>query len=38
MKVILSKIDKGLIDLALPMIIMKYGGQAILVEAFAILK
>ena len=37
-KVFLSKIDKHLIDLVLPKIIMDYGGQTILAEAFAIVK
>ena len=35
-KVFLSKIDKRLLDLALPMIIMEFGGRATLAEAFAI--
>lgn len=37
-KIILSKIDKCLLDLALPRIIINYGGQAALAEAFAIEK
>ena len=36
MKVFLSKIDKRLFDLALPKIIMEFGGLATLIEAFAI--
>ena len=35
-KVFWSNIDKHLIDLVLPMIIMDYGGQAILADAFAV--
>ena len=38
MKVFLSKIDKDLIDLALPIIIMNNGGQPTLVEPFAVVK
>ena len=34
----LSKIDKYLIDLALPRIIIDYGGRATLVEAFAVVE
>ena len=34
-KVFLSKIDKRLFDLALPKIIMDYGGRATLLETFA---
>ena len=37
-KVFLSKIDKCFFDLALPMIIMEFGGWAILAEAFAIVE
>ena len=37
-KVFLSNIDKCLLDLALPMIIMEFGGRAILAEAFVIVK
>ena len=37
-KVFLSKIDKDLLDLALPRIIMEFGGRATLVEAFAIVE
>jgi hypothetical protein len=35
-KVFLSKIDKRLLDLALPRIIMEFGGRTTLAEAFAI--
>ena len=35
-KVFWSKIDKRLIDLVLPMIIMEFGGRATLAEAFAV--
>ena len=38
MKVFLSKIDKHLLDLALPKIIMEYGGRTSLTEAFAIVE
>ena len=37
-KVFLSKIDKHLLDLALPRIIMEFDGQVALAEAFAIVK
>ena len=37
-KVFLSKIDKRLLDLALPRIIMEFGGRATLAEAFAIVE
>ena len=37
-KVILSKIDKHLVNLALPTIIMEFGGRATLVEAFDVVK
>ena len=37
-KVFLSKIDKRLFDLALPMIIMEFDGRATLVEAFAVVE
>ena len=37
-KVFLSMIDKCIMDLALPMIIMEFGGQATLAEAFAIVE
>ena len=37
-KVFLSKIDKRLLDLALPRIIMEFGGQTTLTEAFAIVE
>ena len=36
LKVFLSKIDKRLLDLALPKIIMKFGGRTTVAEAFAI--
>ena len=36
--VFLSKIGKRLLDLALPMIIMEFGGRATLAEAFIIVK
>ena len=36
--VFLSKIHKRLIDLALPMIIMDFGGHAILANAFVIVE
>lgn len=35
MKVFLSKINKHLVDLVLPMIIMNYGGRVTLAEVFA---
>lgn len=35
-KVFLAKIDKYLLDLALPMIIVDCGGHATFVEAFAV--
>ena len=35
MKVFLLKIDKHLLDLALSMIIMDYGGRTTLLETFA---
>lgn len=38
MKVFLSKFNKRLIDLALPKIIMYYGRQITLVEAFTIVE
>ena len=38
MKVFLSKIYKHLIKLALPKIIMKYGGRTSFTEAFAIVE
>ena len=38
MKVFLSKIDKRLLDLALPRIIMEFGGRATFAEAFAIVR
>ena len=37
-EVFLSKINKRLIDLALPMIVMAYGGRTILAEVFTILE
>ena len=37
-KVILSKIDKRLLDLTLPRIIMEFGGRTTLAEAFAIVE
>ena len=37
-KVFLSKIDKRLLDLALPKIIMKFGGRTTLAEALAIVE
>ena len=37
-KVFLSKIDKCLIDLALPRIIMHYGGRMTLAEAFEVVE
>ena len=37
-EVFLSKIDKRLIDLALPRIIMDYGGKATFAKAFAIVE
>ena len=37
-KVFLSKIDKCLLDLALPRIIMEFGGQETLAEALAIVE
>ena len=37
-KVFLSKIDKCLIDLAWPMIVMDYAGRVRLAEAFAVVE
>ena len=37
-KVFLSKIDKRLVDLALPKIIIEFGGPATLAEAFTIVE
>ena len=37
-KVLLSKIDKRLLDLALPMIIMEFGGRVTLTEPFPIVE